>query len=581
MKDAIRISLLVVFLYLPTGAAGQLTYWLNTDEGNWHAPNNWTDGVPIAGWTAHVNNDGQAHIDQNGGACRYLYLGYGAGQTGRLRISHETAQLTLYLPHVGYSGVGEVLHQEGTVTATLEARFAYSPGSYGAYTLENGTFDVLGAEYLGYDGHAAFTQYGGTHNVATWLFLAYDDESEATYDLYDGDLNAADIRVGDEGIATFSQYGGAVVATNGLYVGMDVGTAESHYILVDGELTAAVESVGETAPGRFTQMGGTNTITGSLTLGGSNGYHYPECRGTYLLHAGTLQVNGGFLLADEARNNLFEQYGGTLTVGATFYVGFYGPTYSNAKGRYRAYAGRLEATRLHIGRGGCYGYFDLRTPSPEIHISEWLLLDQFAVVRAVPGCRIQMGAAAFNVDDRVTESYVDGLRNIEFVFDGGSGAVATVEVAGIDYGPTMSGYAENDGNFKLGALTLGGDDVGQVQLVDNQVHQYGSDEAVYVNRLTVGAGCLLDLNGYNLYYVEGTIDPSATILNGTPTPVLAGDHDGDQDIDADDWVAFSGCLAGPGDGVEVDCAPFDFDTESDIDLIDVAQMQQAFTGPLP
>jgi hypothetical protein len=169
------------------------------------------------------------------------------------------------------------------------------------------------------------------------------------------------------------------------------------------------------------------------------------------------------------------------------------------------------------------------------------------------------------------------LRYLELIFEGGTADIDPFEVAGEDLGPTMSGFHANGGNCALHALTLGGTDVGQVQLVDNHEH-YVTDEALYVNTLSVGPGSYLDLNGINLYFVYGYIDPGATIVNGTPTALIAGDSDGDGVVDLDDFAPLTDCLTGPGDGIGLDCSAFDFNGDHDTDLTDFAGFQIVFEG---
>jgi len=79
--------------------------------------------------------------------------------------------------------------------------------------------------------------------------------------------------------------------------------------------------------------------------------------------------------------------------------------------------------------------------------------------------------------------------------------VDTFEVAGMDLGSDLAGF---DDNFHLGTLTLGGADIGLVQLADsfnngNRGGPGGASESLYVDTLIVGTGSLLGINGQNLY----------------------------------------------------------------------------------
>jgi formylglycine-generating enzyme required for sulfatase activity len=61
------------------------------------------------------------------------------------------------------------------------------------------------------------------------------------------------------------------------------------------------------------------------------------------------------------------------------------------------------------------------------------------------------------------------------------------------------------------------------------------------------------------------------------SPVNAsGDANGDGTVDLDDYAAFPACLAGPGGGLAAGCAPFDFDGDRDVDILDFAGFQSAF-----
>lgn len=57
-----------------------------------------------------------------------------------------------------------------------------------------------------------------------------------------------------------------------------------------------------------------------------------------------------------------------------------------------------------------------------------------------------------------------------------------------------------------------------------------------------------------------------------------GDDDCDGDVDLPDYAAYFDCLAGPTGGLLTGCAPFDFDGDGNVDLVDQAGFQRAFTG---
>ena len=64
-----------------------------------------------------------------------------------------------------------------------------------------------------------------------------------------------------------------------------------------------------------------------------------------------------------------------------------------------------------------------------------------------------------------------------------------------------------------------------------------------------------------------------------PICLSDGDSNGDGDIDLNDFQAFQECVGGTGDppaGPQCDC--FDFDLDTDVDLVDIGIFQRVFTG---
>lgn len=61
---------------------------------------------------------------------------------------------------------------------------------------------------------------------------------------------------------------------------------------------------------------------------------------------------------------------------------------------------------------------------------------------------------------------------------------------------------------------------------------------------------------------------------------MPGDADNDGDVDLFDAAAYFDCVTGPGGGVPIDCATFDFDDDQDVDFEDYSGLQAAFTGSL-
>ena len=66
------------------------------------------------------------------------------------------------------------------------------------------------------------------------------------------------------------------------------------------------------------------------------------------------------------------------------------------------------------------------------------------------------------------------------------------------------------------------------------------------------------------------------LIYGTGCDPLLGDHNGDELVNLGDFAAFPSCVQGPNGGLGPGCVVFDFDGDSDIDLIDFAGFQGAF-----
>ncbi len=69
-----------------------------------------------------------------------------------------------------------------------------------------------------------------------------------------------------------------------------------------------------------------------------------------------------------------------------------------------------------------------------------------------------------------------------------------------------------------------------------------------------------------------------TFTDATVVMIIAGDLDGDGDVDLDDHAVFVGCVTGPGGGVDAGCEGADVDSDEDVDLLDWGHLQRLFTG---
>jgi len=268
-------------------------------------------------------------------------------------------------------------------------------------------------------------------------------------------------------------------------------------------------------------------------------YYFPPFPrlNTYLLGGGSLHAYQIDLYESyDGTNSRFVQAGGSLDVDREIRV-------SGADSSFTMLGGRLRTRRLEVGAVYEWyrpdGKLSLLNSNAKIEIAGELLLGKQAKFEAVPGTTIhftelepvddwpvlttdRFAIHSTNADD------VAGLSNVKAIFEGGP---ATLEAAGRDLGNVESAFLHN---FALGALQVGGvmpAHLSIVDLVDNQLSDT-NPEAVYVDRLVVRSGSVLDLGNIHLYYRNADIAPNAVIhgavfsaLLNTPEPttgVLVG-----------------------------------------------------------
>lgn len=311
---------------------------------------------------------------------------------------------------------------------------------------------------------------------------------------------------------------GASVHYN-LYVGRSPGF-EGELIIESGDLTSGyTQYIGSSGTGTVHLNGGTHYGLMGTIIGRNIG-----SLGTYELNGGTLDV--GSVVVGEDGTGIFIQRGGLLDAGLIM-IGSNGPSSTTeSNGTFEIWGGDMEVSGIEVAMDGEAGLFDIKSRYADINVAGSLSLGATAEFKAAHGSRIELGGGFDNRQD--SSGDVSGLSRLNMVFEGGTTGVE-FEIAGENRGAVRSGYC---GNFVLDTLTIGGDDVANVDLVDNYDNgnrngPEGVSECLYVRELIIRDGCTLDLNGLSLYYQEITLESGGTILDGLPTRVLMWDIDGD------------------------------------------------------
>jgi hypothetical protein len=113
----------------------------------------------------------------------------------------------------------------------------------------------------------------------------------------------------------------------------------------------------------------------------------------------------------------------------------------------------------------------------------------------------------------------------------------------------------------------------------------GADD-VRLSRWTIDGGGEMWCSG-GAFEISGTIgQPDVGTLRGSGFelaggfwfPVSAGDCDTDGVVGLVDFSSFHPCVSGPDTGPPPRCGCYDLDRDNDVDLADVAELQQTFNG---
>ena len=190
-------------------------------------------------------------------------------------------------------------------------------------------------------------------------------------------------------------------------------------------------------------------------------------------------------------------------------------------------------------------------------------------VLVVPGA-VESYARGINDHDMIVGSAITGAgTEYAFIHDGCEARdLNTILATGTDWELISATSINNDGvitgNKKLG----------------NEHKAFILQLADWTDCNNNGAADEFDI------VVGRSLDCNSNAIPDECDAIGAGDHDGDGDIDADDFAALVGCWSAPSEPpspAAPDCdgaclAAFDLDGDGDVDLSDLAEFQVTFTG---
>jgi len=555
---------------------------------------------------AKVGMGGTGIFRHSGGKVKMAVIGLsGMGSTYELS---GTGELTVSPYYVYISGIWPDkpnsfvqrggIHTTGGITICAE-----KPDGTANYTLTGGTLSVTGTggvfSNINVQTGSQFIQSGGSNTVVGYVNIDYG----AVYELSGtGVLSMADLQVGSQSTSgRFMQSGGVNTVQGNLYLGQkcsSIGggpTVGRYELSGDGQLSVqGSEIVGQdfgnpqnpNSRGDFVQTGGSHVVQSFVYLGNDK-----NITGTYTMSDGELQVN--ILWVGYKGNGEFTQTGGTVGAGRLdigrdpgsegwFTLDQAGQLIVDDRltvgrsgtGVMELNGGKVATRSFSIGRYTGQGALSL-TPDAEVVVTQELVLGSKASFGAEPGSKIFMefdtetnSAASFQNLSQ-DPSKLSGLGSLELCFEGGADLAGTLEIAGNDVGAEEMGFLSN---FGLGVLRVGTDlSPAQVKLVDDTDNGTGGPglEVLYVDRIVVSSGSILDVNGRLVYYHTlcnsgGTIELNggSLIQVGIPGDL---DHDGDMDMFdlagfVDNWL-WEGLDGG---------VPADLACGGDVDMLDFA-----------
>lgn len=343
--------------------------------GDWFNPLGWSAGLPTVSGVAWVDDDATVSVADPGATAASLMIGVGqhgllgrgtltVGTGGALSVGslllgvtegggalatgavdHVAGVVSVDSAVIGYRGVGLYTHAGGTLTVTGELTIARDPGSAGSLLLSNAAAPLLsaGRVVVGREGAGTVQQEAGAAQVASDLILGRFEGGAGRYTLSGGSLSvgsslivgAAPGAVGTLTVSNGSATAAQLVLSRGLVELSGSGAASFAYastlpattLRVAGAELTFVEGGNFAGEIDFANAAGTLTTGGLTDLASAQLFNVGSASvvvrpgGLLVLPAG---VSGATFGAVEATGAVVHTSGGTIEIGASTHLAFYG-----------------------------------------------------------------------------------------------------------------------------------------------------------------------------------------------------------------------------------------------------------------
>jgi len=231
--------------------------------------------------------------------------GFGPPGVDDTAFLYQSGVSNIEVTHPGSGSTLAVDFLRIDATGTGEMTFSQSQGNLDARNV-----------YVGDNGTGAYDQTDGAMTLTNILLLARFATGEGEYNFSGGTISALGEIVGFEGVGVFNQTDGVNTVTSTFRVG-DQASGTGTYNLggATSSLTSPEAFIGLSGDGTFIQTDGIFTVVDPINERGLNLGFWGGSSGTYELQAGTLVAKNEYVGIDG--QGVFTQTGGLHTVGDT------------------------------------------------------------------------------------------------------------------------------------------------------------------------------------------------------------------------------------------------------------------------